>query len=68
MDVLLGAKITRDGHTVEVAERLNDTGILDGPDVEQEDQRGEQDCAKCHSDANQHQLAPTVVNPYRDER
>ncbi len=35
VDVLLGAEIARDGHAVEVAERLDDAGILDGPYVEE---------------------------------
>ena len=35
VDVLLGAEIPRDGHAVEVAERLDDAGILDGPHVEE---------------------------------
>ena len=35
MNVLLGAEITRDGHAIEVAERLDDAGILNGPHVEE---------------------------------
>lgn len=42
MNVLLGAEITRDGHAIEVAERLDHARILDGPHVQQQDERGEQ--------------------------
>lgn len=35
MNVLLGAEIARDGHAVEVTERLDDARILNGPHVEE---------------------------------
>lgn len=67
MDVLLGAKVPGDGHAVEVAQRLNDARVLDGPDVEEEDEGGEQDGAQGEGDADEDQLAPPVVHAHRDE-
>ncbi len=42
VNVLFCAKVAREGHTVEISECLDDTRILNGPDVEEEDERGEE--------------------------
>lgn len=68
VNILLGAEITRDGHAVEVAERFDHVRILNGPHVQQQDERGEQDGGKRQRDADQDQLAPTVVHAHRDKR
>lgn len=68
MNVLLGTEITRDGHAIEVAERLDDAGILNGPHVEEQDECGEQDGGQRQSHGNQRQLSPAVVHAHRDER
>ena len=67
MNVLLGAKVARDGHAVEVAQRLDDARVLDGPNVKEEDQSGEQDSAQGQGDADEDQLAPSIVHAHRDE-
>lgn len=68
VDVLLGAKVARQRHAVEVAERGDDARILDGPHVEEQDERREQDGGQRQRDADQHQLATPVVHAHGDER
>lgn len=67
VNVLLCAEIARDGHAVEVAERLYDARILDGPHVEEQDECGEQDGGQRQRHADQQQLPPAVVHAHRDE-
>ena len=43
MDVLLGTEIPCYGDAVEVAQHLNNTGILNGPHIEEQHQGGQQD-------------------------
>ena len=68
MNILFCAKITREGDTIEIAERLDDTRVLYGPDVEEEDECGEENGGQRERDANEEELASSVVHADRDER
>jgi hypothetical protein len=68
MNVLFCAKVTREGHTIEISECLDDTRILNGPDVKEEDKRGEKNGGQCERDPNEDKLAPPIVHADRDER
>ena len=68
MDVLLGAKVARERNAVEVAERLDDGRVLDGPHVEQQQQRRQQGQRQDQRRADQRQLAAPLVRAHRDER
>ena len=68
MDILFGAEIARDWNAVEVAQSLDDTRILDGPNVEKQHERREQDGGESKRYTDEHQLASPVVHTDRDER
>lgn len=68
MNVLFGAEIARDRDAIEVTKRLDHSRILDGPHIQEQNQRGEQDGGQCQCHADQHQLPSSVVHSDRDER